>query len=241
MKRIVPVIVLMFFLASGSVLAADAELGIDFNSAYVWRGITFNDGWVAQPSMTVEKGGFSFNVWGNYDIDDYDGVVNDYDFSEIDLTVAYTFPSDTVQFTVGLINYLFPGTDAPSTTELFTRLGVGGGMGWSAAVTFYYDVDEVDSYYTDFSLAYAKALTHAVTMEFGATIGYAGNGFAQAYSGGERGFYDYGLSLKLTYAITKALSFGASVYYADNVDDDALPDALVDKNLYGGMSIVYAF
>ncbi|HMA84159.1 MAG TPA: hypothetical protein VKN73_00520, partial [Desulfosalsimonadaceae bacterium] len=51
----------------------------DVVSAYVWRGITFNDGLVVQPYVDVAAGnGFAINVWGNYDIDDYDNTLLKY-------------------------------------------------------------------------------------------------------------------------------------------------------------------
>ena len=34
-------------------MAADASFGADVNSAYVWRGITFNDGVVVQPLVQI--------------------------------------------------------------------------------------------------------------------------------------------------------------------------------------------
>jgi hypothetical protein len=247
MKRIIPVIALVIFLASGSAWAAEAELGVDFNSAYVWRGITYNDGWVAQPSLTVSNNGFSLNVWGNYDIDDYDGALDDNDFSEIDLTASYTFTGDTMEFTLGVTNYLFPGSahiDDPSTTELFVGLLLKMGGGWSVGATYYYDVDEVDSYYADFALTYAAALTNALDMELGARIGYAGSGFADYHSGGtatDGGFYDYGFSFGLTYKFTDAVSVGAFIYYVDSADKDVLPDAMVDTDYYGGVNISFTF
>ena len=50
---------IMFFTAilmsAGSAFGADVTTAIDVNSAYVWRGITFNDGVVVQPSVDVEE------------------------------------------------------------------------------------------------------------------------------------------------------------------------------------------
>ena len=91
--------------------AATATAALDVNSAYVWRGLTFNNGLVVQPSITAASdNGFSVNVWGNYDIDDYDGNVDEYHFSEVDLTASYAFKLGAVDMTVGAIAYTFPTT-----------------------------------------------------------------------------------------------------------------------------------
>ena len=75
MKRIISMaalLVLAVGLASTPAWAAEATAGLDLNSAYVWRGQTFNDGFVAQPSIDVATEiGIGVNVWGNLDIDDY--------------------------------------------------------------------------------------------------------------------------------------------------------------------------
>ena len=59
--------------------AADAEVSIDFKSAYVCTGATCLDGWVAQPNLWVGgiKAGeteipISFDVWGCMDLEGYD-------------------------------------------------------------------------------------------------------------------------------------------------------------------------
>ena len=75
---------LLICLAATPVMAASATAAVDINSAYVWRGITFNDGLVIQPSIDVAAdNGLGINVWGNYDIDDYDNTLDDKEFSEI--------------------------------------------------------------------------------------------------------------------------------------------------------------
>ncbi len=250
MKRIILLTVLAMICAGGTAMAADATAALDLNSAYVWRGITFNDGMVAQPSLTVSKNGFGLNVWGNYDIDDYDGTVDDYDFSEIDLTPSYAFNISKLSVTVGLIDYLFPSSGAEGTVELFTSLGMPIIGGLSAGINFFYDVDEVQSFYTDLNLTYALSLTDALSAAVGAKAGYAGKDFATYYSAAatDGGFYDYGFSLGLTYAVSEGLSVGAKVNYTDSFDQDVLPDANIadgiyghDVGFYGGVSVAYAF
>jgi hypothetical protein len=99
-------------MSAGTAFGADVTTAIDVNSAYVWRGITFNDGYVVQPSMDVAAGNFGFNVWGNLDGDDYDDSLDSGEFSEIDLTLTYAVEAGPVGLTFGYIEYLFPTTDA---------------------------------------------------------------------------------------------------------------------------------
>ena len=89
-SKIVLVVAMIFLagLASTPAMAAEATAALDINSAYVWRGQTFNDGVVLQPSIDVAaENGLGINVWGNYDIGDYNNTLDEDEFSEIDLTV----------------------------------------------------------------------------------------------------------------------------------------------------------
>lgn len=245
MKRLIPVIALAMVLASSTVWAADATLSMDVNSAYVWRGITFNDGVVAQPSIDVTNGSFGVNVWGNFDLDDYDDTLDENEFSEVDLTVYYGFNLQNLEITLGLIEYLFPVAGG-STHEAYVSLShpIIGGL--SIGADFYYDFDEVDGYYADLGLTYGMDLAENLSLEVGARAGYADEDFAEYYGGTDSGFYDYTLSLSASYALTQALTVSASINYTDSLDDDALPDdgeygSGVDVNTYGGISIAYAF
>ena len=115
MKRLFSMAALVALTAGGAATqasAATATAALDANSAYVWRGLTFNDGFVLQPSMDVSANGFAFNVWANYDLDDYDNAVDDNEFSEVDLTGSYAFKLGNVDTRVGIIHYIFPTTDA---------------------------------------------------------------------------------------------------------------------------------
>ena len=91
--------------AAGQAAAATATATLATNSAYVWRGLTFNDGLVLQPSLDVSTGGFAVNVWGNLDIDDYNGAVDDGEFSEVDLTASYTWKLGPVDASLGAIEH----------------------------------------------------------------------------------------------------------------------------------------
>jgi outer membrane scaffolding protein for murein synthesis (MipA/OmpV family) len=238
-------------------MAASATAAVDINSAYVWRGITFNDGMVIQPSIDVAAdNGLGINVWGNYDIGDYDGAVDENAFSEIDLTVSYGFTVGDVDISAGAIHYAFPavgdsnndgvGENFMATTELYLSVGMPIVGGLSAAADAYYDIDAIDAFsYATLGLSYAYDMTDKLNLEAGGSIAYAGDDFVEFNGTGEDGgLYSYTLSLTLGYTITDAWSVAANLTYVDALDDDNLkeePDGPLDTQTIYGVSVAYAF
>ena len=222
----------------GNVFAADATAAVDVNSAYVWRGITFNDGVVVQPSVDVTSGGFAFNVWGNFDVDDYDNTLESGEFSEIDLTASYGFTVKSVSFTVGYIEYLFPAGGS-GTRELYGSIEIEPVKGLATGVDVYWDFDEVEDYYVNLNLGYSRDISDKLSMDFSASAGYAGDNMSIAYGGTKGGFHDYNISLGLGYAATDALNVSGFIAYADSFDEEVLPDQDVD--LFGGVGVSYSF
>ena len=98
---------------------ADATVGMDVASAYVFRGNTLNDGPVVQPALSV--GNFKLNeeitlpltlgVWANMDIGSYNHTLDAGEFSEVDFTACYALPKviDKLGWSVGYIEYMYPG------------------------------------------------------------------------------------------------------------------------------------
>jgi hypothetical protein len=216
-------------------LAAEASFTTDVNSAYVWRGITFNDGVVVQPSLDVTKGGFGFNVWGNLDVDDYDNSLDDGEFSEIDLTLSYGFDIKSVSISFGYIEYLFPAGGL-GTREVYGSVSVEPFDGFHTGINVYYDFDEVEDYYMSMNIGYSRELIEKLSMNIDLTAGYAGEDMS---AGTDSGLHDYNISLGLGYAVTDTLSASGFVAYTDSFDDDVLPEQDVD--LYGGIGASYSF
>lgn len=227
--------------------AADATVGLDLNSAYVWRGITFNDGAVLQPSVDVaHSSGAGLNVWGNLDIDDYDNTLESGEFSEVDLTLYYALPVEEVDMSVGYIEYLFPATStnggALGTREIYFSAGQDLGQyseelaGLSWGFFFAYDFDEVDDYYSNVSLAYGYDVNEQVSLELGGLVGYAGS---DASAGADGGFNEWQIALSGSYAVAEGVDLGAFIAYVDTLDEDVLPSQ--DTDVYGGVSVYYGF
>jgi len=234
---------MMIFLAAvlmttGTAFGADVTAAIDVNSAYVWRGMTFNDGVVVQPSLDVAKGGFGLNVWGNLDVDDYDDTLDTGEFSEIDLTMTYAHEFGPVGMTGGYIEYLFPTTDkggAEGTREIFLDAALEPMESFSVGVTTYYDIDEVEDYYVNVYVGYGFALDCGLGIDLGASAGYVGDDIS---ADGDAGFNEYNVTMGLGYDINDMVSVSASLAYTDAIDDDVLK---TDTNFYGGAGVAFAF
>lgn len=249
MKRMIILAVAMVLtvgMAATQVWAADATAAVDVNSAYVWRGQTFNDGLVLQPSIDVAAAnGLGINVWGNYDIGNYNHSVDSNAFSEIDLTVSYSKTIGIADVGLGVISYQFPA-GATETTELYVSLGMPIVGGLSGGLNIYYDIEALHAFsYANLSLTYAYALNDQLKLEAAGAVGYAGKDFSQAAGGEDGGLYDYSLSVSLGYTISKAWSASAKLTYVDALDDDNLKEVkdggLMDTHTIFGVSIAYAF
>ncbi len=231
------VMVGLFFV--GPVAAADVTLGTDIMSAYVWRGITINDGMVIQPSLDVSYKGFGVNVWSNLDVDDYDGEFESGEFSEVDFTLSYGYDIDRFSLGVAYAEFLFPGTSTESTREISATVDIDIFNGLYAGLGFFYDIDEIDDFYASAKLGYAAQISDKFGLDFSALCGYANEDWAVANTGTDNGFHDYLLSATATYTVIENLDLSVYLNYADSIDDDVLAEQEVD--LYGGVGLYYSF
>lgn len=224
---------LIFLLAvlvnAGSAFGADVTAGVDVNSAYVWRGITFNDGLVLQPSVDVAAGGFGFNVWGNIDLDDYNETLDEGELSEVDLTMTYSFDAGPVGITAGYIEYLFPcaaSGGGEATSEIFISTGISdiGVEGFSAGLDVYRDIDEFRGTYASLSVSYGLDIMEKLSMEIGASAGYGDENFAGTHE--EDAFDDSGNP------IFKLDDFGNPILKEDGSQEQATIDVQNDDGLY---------
>lgn len=231
-------------------------------SSYVWRGQVRNNDIVVQPQLTVAQYGVSFNIWGNYDLgSNYQGVSTD--FSEIDLSLAYTLPLNINEMAldVGVIGYNYPAngdgnTGNPSTTELFAKATV---LSWQdyviPSVTMFGDIDQADGVYFLFDVVAPYQVSDYLWVEGGISAGYGNTSYNDYYfsnstgpgvaSTQDAGWNDYNFYGNASYEIMDNLTASLNLTYtlleggsirsaADNVYESK------DK-FWGGVNVAYDF
>lgn len=254
-KKLMAAAVAVSLVALATPSVADVTVGADVSSAYVWRGMTENDGFVIQPSVAVDgPAGFGFEVWGNLDLESSyadvpvsgsnDGgsvattrekLVDSGEFSEINLVLSYDIPVDRFDLSIGLIQYLFPAGD-PGTREVYVEAGldVGHGLGLGAFVA--YDFDENDDFYGSLSLSYEYEIDENLSLGIEGVIGAAGK---DASEGGKSGLHEWMVTVSGAYALNGSTELGAFLAYTDSLDSKVLPSQKVD--FFGGVSLYYSF
>lgn len=226
-------------------LPVDLSTEIGLYSAYVWRGIIVNDHAVLQPSITAEKGPFSFNVWGNWNLDQPAGRDDDL---EVDYTAAYTLPinNDNISVDVGVIYYTFPGdgSGTPNTAEIFTSAAFPNVV-LTPVASVYYDIDEVNGWYGNLAVSQGMEFTEALTGELGASVGYGTRNYNRYYfqdnlDNGSGNVNDYNIYLSGSYALTSQLSMGALLQYS-YLDGGVVAAGEQNNILWGGVNLSYTF
>ncbi|MEW5913503.1 MAG: TorF family putative porin [Thermodesulfobacteriota bacterium] len=224
-----------------------ADMGVAFNSKYVWRGIVVVDDWVAQPSVTVSVGDFAFNVWADYMLTDQNNRKNEID--EIDLTASYAFSFGKFKVPVGVIRYTFPHSAAPDTTELFA--GVSYDWIVTPSVTVYWDIDEAHGVYILGSLGYSLDLPApskevSWKLALAASIGYGTSDNNSFYYAGtdKSGFTDYSFIVSLPVSFAKYFTITPQVVFTGLVDSDIKDNMKAtqdENNVYFGVVFSASF
>lgn len=230
MKKVITTTMVAGLLVGGAM--AEVTTTFDFASAYVFRGVTYNDGPVFQPGIEATGlgvpeswGAVTVGAWGNWDIDDYNGALNSSEFSEIDWYASYSLPQfvENLDLFLGYIEYTYPGTFGQADKEV--NLGVayeiaGIGLGYTLNV----NVDTRQKYsYNLFEASYGLDISEALAASVFGSVAY----FTTDAPGGTDGLADGTLGADLSYALGDVWSVGASLTYIAQLDDQVLTDAVI--------------
>ncbi len=233
-NKVIAIFALTALLAMGSVAQEESEMsaGLDLSvlSAYVWRGQVLNEEAVVQPSLTVTKGGFSINWWGNFNLTD-DITGEEYEFSEHDISAWYNWvcPKTEVSLTGGLVQYDFPNQSlvdgegnvslVNDTHEAFVIVGLP--ILLSPTASAYYDFKEAEGFYYNLAVSHSLELSDKVSATLGASAGYGSEDYNAFYFGvAEDEFNDANFTLTVPIAVNDTLTVTPGVQYTMLINSD---------------------
>lgn len=213
-------------------IESSTSVDITFASNYTWRGQLLNEEPVMQPSLSASIWNFSFNAWANYDFTTGGGAANAWDFSEVDLTVAYGRDFGPVSFELGNVEYTFPGAAGPGTRELYVSAGID--ILVSPTLMLAYDYGAIDGLYGNIGVSYGLPLD-VIGIDLGANLGFAEGGYNKGYFGEDKfALNDLNVALGLAYDVVGPFSISAGANFSMLLDSDIADSAGDnDTSIYG--------
>ena len=248
-------------------------------SAYVYRGQIGNDEAVFQPGLDVAGPlGLGYSFWSSMNLTDNESAWypdSAGEWGEVDLGLNWTCPAEgPVRLTAGATYYIYPQessevlvdeesgevvldedglpqvSEAPADDdyELYVELAADDAP-LAPSVRACHDLANSDDWIIMFGIGHSLGLTDALSLDLGASLGYAGDYYVASNYGSEAGNalayaqFDAGLN----YAVSEAFSVGLKGAFSALVDDDLRDD--VDEGGYypdtdiffGGATACYSF
>ncbi len=219
------------------------KVDLPYVSKYVWRGTVANPDPAFQPSVTfTHASGLSANLWASLDATEINKEQGR--ATEIDYTLNKAWQSGRLAMNAGVVNYTFPNTPLPATSELYASACLGGKFSPSLSVN--YDFDQADGFYASFTTGYACTMpwkkSAPTTMNLSARLSYASSNYNQYYfHAHENAFTDLLLSASFPLSAGKSWSITPAINYS-TVLDGALRDGVTDPdNVFTSLTASYAF
>lgn len=240
--------------AEETAVSVDAE--VTLISQYIWRGMVLNEDLSLQPTLTVAKSGFSFNVWGQMDLTDFgedechytdDCDSRAWQFTEIDFVLDYSHSFDKFTAGIGIIFYEFPNWDhADDTHEVYLSMAYDCLL--QPALTIYYDFDEVDAFYANMALSHSVAMNDKLSIDLSSSLGFGDSDFNDYnFSEDSSALIDFNFGVAVPYKVTEKITITSSLIFSSIVDSDNR-DSVSDRdytdetdNVYGGVTFAYSF
>ncbi|HPR69608.1 MAG TPA: hypothetical protein PLJ99_09995 [Kiritimatiellia bacterium] len=279
MKKLIALALLAALAAPAAVLAADAEVYAEVLSAYVYRGAVGNDEAVFQPGLDVTGPfGLGFSLWSSMNLTDnespwYPDTAGKW--GELNLGLNWTLPLEgPVSVTVGGTYFVYPQdaseivtdeetgemvlddeglalvTDAPADDgyEVYVELAAEDLL-LSPTLTLCHDLANTDDWIVLLGIGHSLDLMDKLTLDLGATVGFAGEYYVADNYGGDAGsaWSHVELDAGLNYAVTETLSVGLKAAFSSILDSDVRDDIdaegyYPEKDLfYGGLTASYSF
>ncbi len=233
-------------MASGLVAAvasAGTSVGVDFASAYVFRGITVVDDLVVQPGIEVdgfglkeECGSIALGVWGS--TAPFEDTYNN--LHETDWYVVYTLPQlvTNLDLSLGFTEYQYTGGAGEQEINLGASYALADVIAVGGSANFMIDDENPftdEQIYLDAYAEYALEVSEKMDASLGALVSFMKQGNANdSILGLDDGFNHYELNGSFSYAVSDMWSIGASLAYIGQLNDKVLPDNTATGNFGNG-------
>ncbi|MCB0826639.1 MAG: hypothetical protein KDC26_10660 [Armatimonadetes bacterium] len=203
------------------VTPVDIDFDLTYSSKYVWRGVALNNQGVWQPSLTLSSDSWFFNLWGNFDWTNSNGMSRR--FTEFDYTFGYQLPSNGGNaISIGATIYQFPGSASSDTTELWLSYALGGSYG--ASIDVYKDIDVNKGFYVSVSGSHPLTMADPTSsLSLDASLGWGDKKFNNFTYGNNKGaFADYFVGLSWAKSMDDNLSLHAALGATGFLDKNQL-------------------
>lgn len=186
------------------------DIGVDFTSRYVWRGLEFSDSPVIQPYTEYTSGNFTLGVWASYETGGQ--VVG----QEFDFYAGYSFGAISIGFT----DYTFPlDGESDGYFQLKNHIGegtisIGGVEKFPMSLFFAINVynDESNSVYVEIGYPFTIGNTKlSAFLGVGNEMYTVANDFAVT---------NFGITATKNINITASFSLGTSASVIFNPDTE---------------------
>lgn len=238
-------------LSHGTGRAEDAEkggfestvtAGMDFATAYVFHGMTYNSNPCLQPFVSVEGLPIIITMWGNYNLADDTTGIGTFEantLTEMDYFFTYPVPVDFANIDITYVAMTYPEIGWPTDGE--TQVGISRQIGELPIEPFFRAccmvMGPIDkNLYLEGGLKGGFPIAGKLGGSYQAKVGWE-----DQPDGGPSGFKDLLLTLGLDYGLTEQAALTMGLNYVGQLDDEVLPDALYDTEFYGTLGAVITF
>jgi len=144
MKKIISILGML--LVATVLVAETNEVKVSGNvellTGYVFKGATYNDGMVLQPSVTIENWvPVDITFWANMDLDDWDDRLESGQFSEVDMTLSKSFSDEHLNYKVIYNEFWYPDSSDETEREISLKLSPITDLGVKPYIAPHYMID----------------------------------------------------------------------------------------------------
>jgi hypothetical protein len=156
-------------------------LEIGLTDKYIWKGILYNEGFIAQPEFWISHRGLTAGVWGNATLRDVRRWIRR---NEVDYYLTLGYSWWILDIENSLCAYQYPHqSDSPVTGEFVLSLG------FPAGPARFVSCQTVDvaryrwAYFAECGIELEIPLTRSIGLFSSLTVGWASRKFNETYSG----------------------------------------------------------